>query len=292
MKKNKIYALGFFDGVHLGHQALLDECVQMAQRMGAIPAAITFDRHPQSLFSDHPPALLHALADRIALLRHYAVDHIRLLPVNRQTMGQNWQDFLQDLLLDGAKGFVCGYDFRFGSRGEGNAEKLQAFCTQRNIPCVIVPEISLDGVRISSSYIRQLIEAGDVETAAKFLGHAHILSGKVVTGRQLGRTIGIPTANILIPGGVAVPKFGVYATSAHIQGKVFPTVTNIGFRPTVGGHQVRSESWVLDFDGDLYGQTVTLEFHKFLRPEQKFDSLQDLQAQIRRDAEEVRLLLR
>ena len=149
----------------------------------------------------------------------------------------------------------------------------------------------MDNLRISSSHIRTLVEAGDVETAMSFLGHPHIFSGEVVSGRQLGRTIGVPTANILLPEGVVVPKFGVYATTAQIQGKVYPAVTNIGSRPTVGGHQVRSESWLLNFDGDLYGKVITLEFHKFLRPEHKFDSLQDLQAQIHRDAEQMRKIL-
>ena len=169
---------------------------------------------------------------------------------------------------------------------------MQEFCQEKGLICFIIPEQILEGIRISSTHIRHLIQQGDMETAAKFLGHAHILSGEVVAGRQLGRTIGVPTANILIPEGVVVPKLGVYACICAIDGKKFRAVTNIGSRPTVGGHQTRAESWILDFDGDLYGKTITLEFHKFLRPERKFDSLEELKAQIQHDAAETKRLLR
>lgn len=292
MKQKKIFALGFFDGVHLGHQALLDECVRLANELDAQAAAITFLQHPQSLFTENPPALINTDADRETLLRQYDIGPIYKFPVTQEVMSTDWQDFLAELMEFGAVGFVCGDDFRFGHKGEGNSESLKTFCRERNLPCVIIPEQSLDGKRISSTHIRSLIEAGDVETAAKFLGHAHILSGEVVAGRQLGRTIGVPTANILIPDGVVVPKLGVYACSCELWGREYIAVTNIGSRPTVGGHQVRAESWILDFDGDLYDSRIVLKFHKFLRPEQKFPSLAELKAQIQVDAAEAFKLLR
>ena len=280
----KIFALGFFDGVHLGHQALLEESVRLARQMDAMPAAITFDKHPKSLFLSQSPVLINSIEDRTGLLRENAMEQICVLPVTRESMAQPWQDFLRMLLEKGAAGFVCGDDFRFGHKGEGNAAKLADFCRELGLPYAVVPEQTLDGIRISSTHIRSLIEVGDVETAAKFLGHPHILSGEVVHGRHLGRTIGIPTANVQIPEGVVVPKLGVYACTCVIDGKTYVSVTNIGSRPTVGGHQVRSESWILDFDGDLYGKRITLKFHKFLRSEQKFDSLEELRAQIQHDA--------
>ena len=150
----------------------------------------------------------------------------------------------------------------------------------------------MDGIRISSTHIRQLIEHGEMETVAKFLGHPHILGGNVVHGRHLGRTIGVPTANVLIPDGVALPKLGVYACTCVIDEKNYVAVTNIGSRPTVDGHQVRAEAWILDFEGDLYGRQLTLQFHKFLRPEQKFGSLEELKAQIGIDAAEAYKLLK
>lgn len=288
--KKKIYALGFFDGVHLGHQALLRQCVELAEMMEAAPAAITFQQHPMALFSATPPLINHT-PNRTALLRHYGIREVLELPVTEDVMSTQWRDFLGALLARGAVGFVCGDDFRFGHRGEGNAARLQAFCEERKLPCIIVPEQSMDGIRISSTHIRRLIEAGDMEAAAHFLGHPHILRGAVVAGRQLGRTIGVPTANILIPAGVAIPRLGVYACWAHFDGQQYMAVTNIGSRPTVGGHQTRAESWILDFSGDLYGKEVTLEFFRFLRPETKFASLEELKQQIQQDAATTRALL-
>ena len=288
----RIFALGFFDGVHLGHQALLAACVRLAREHDCQAAAITFDAHPQSLFTPEPPALINSAADRETLLRQYGIGPIYQFPVTNEVMSTPWERFLEELLEYGAAGFVCGHDFRFGNRGDGDAEKLKSFCEERGLPWVVVPEQTLEGVRISSTHIRGLLEAGDMETAVKFLGHPHVLSGTVVPGRHLGRTIGVPTANILIPGGVVTPKLGVYACTAQVESRTYLAVTNVGRRPTVEGHQVRAESWILDFDGDLYGQNITLEFHKFLRPERKFDSLEELKRQIQSDAAETCSLLR
>ena len=292
MEKKKIIALGFFDGVHLGHQALLAECVRLARAHDCQPAAITFLQHPQSLFVSEPPALLTGAADRDALLGRYGMEQICKLPVTEEVMSTPWETFLEQLLEQGAAGFICGHDFRFGHRGEGSPEKLTRFCAGRDLPCTVVPGQALDGIRISSTHIRGLIEAGEMETAVRFLGHPHILTGTVVSGRHLGRTIGVPTANLLLPEGLVVPRFGVYACRCRVDGGVFSAVTNIGTRPTVGGHRVTVEPWILDFDGDLYGKEITLEFYKFLRPERKFDSLEELKAQIQRDAADAQLLLR
>ena len=288
MAEKRIFALGFFDGVHLGHQALLKACVDLAGTLDAETAAITFENHPQSLFSNQVPPLLTSLADRKRLLRRYGMDRIYAFPVTKEVMSTNWRDFLEQLLEYGAVGFVCGDDFRFGSRGEGSAEKLRAYCAEKGLPCVIIPEQTMDDTRVSSTYIRSQIESGDMATAVRFLGHPHYLTGEVVSGRHIGRSIGIPTANLLIPQGIAVPKFGVYACRVEIDGAVYCAVANVGTRPTVGGHRITVEPWILDFEGDLYGKTLTLAFHRFLRPERKFDSLEELRAQIRADAEQAR----
>lgn len=287
-KDKKVFALGFFDGVHLGHQALLKECCALAAQLGADTAAITFDRHPQSLFTGTAPALLSSVQDRQRLLRLYGMDHIEVLPVTKAVMSMPWRDFLGRLLEAGAAGFVCGDDFRFGHKGQGTARKLQEFCAERNLPCVIVPEQAVDGRRVSSTYIRTQIESGDMETATRYLGHPYVISGNVVPGHQLGRRLGIPTANLLLPAELAAPKFGVYACRALVDGKSYPAVTNIGTRPTVSGTGVTVEPWILDFEGDLYGREITLEFYRFLRPEQKFPDLAALQAEIRKNAEETR----
>lgn len=287
-KERFIYALGFFDGVHRGHQALLAACVALAKEQNADPAAITFDQHPQSLFSSHVPPLLNTLRDRQRLLRHYGMACVQAFPVTEEVMSTSWRDFLDSLVARGAAGFVCGDDFRFGNRGEGNGRLLEQYCAEKGLPCVLVPEQTVEGTRVSSTHIRSLLEAGEMERTVEFLGHPHILTGEVVPGRQLGRTIGVPTANLRVPEGIIVPKFGVYCCKAFVDGIAYSAVTNVGNRPTVEGHHVTVEPWLLDFEDDLYGREITLAFCRFIRPEQKFGSLEELKRQIQTDAEETR----
>lgn len=289
MEQKTIFALGFFDGVHLGHQALLRECRRLADQMGCKSGVVTFIGHPDTLVSGVTPALINTPADRARLLRQFQMDTIVELPFDKQLMQMPYLSFLKLLLTKyKAAGFVCGHDFRFGSRGEGNAERLAAFCGDHGLPCGVVPEQKLDGVTVSSTHIRTLLEQGDMETAARFLGHRHILTGTVVPGRHLGRSLGTPTANLVLPKGVLVPQFGVYICRCNINGISYPAVTNVGTRPTVEGTNVTVEPWILDFNGDLYGQELTLEFYKFLRPERHFSSLEELRREILHNAEQTR----
>lgn len=283
--KKRIFALGFFDGVHVGHQALLKACTELARAADAEPAAITFATHPDALVLGKAPGMLNTMEDRKRLLQRYGMKTVCPLAFDRRTMTMPWKDFFRMLQEEfGAAGLVCGNDFRFGYRGEGTARKLQEACEEAGMSCAVVPEQTVDGVRVSSTYIRSLLERGDMEEAVKFLGHPHLLSGTVEPGRHLGRTIGIPTANVHLDESLLVPRFGVYCCRALVGEKTYAAVTNIGTRPTVGGSHVTVEPWLLDFDGDLYGQQITLEFLAFLRPEKKFDSLEQLQAEIRRNA--------
>lgn len=286
-----IFALGFFDGVHLGHQALLTATVKLAEQVGAMPGAVTFSVHPDGLVSGNAPGLLSTGCERDRLLRLYGMERVLALAFDRELMETHWSDFLEQLLEKGAAGFVCGDDFRFGAGGIGTAQTLGSWCRQRNLPYAIVPQQEVNGVRVSSTHIRGLLEKGEMEQVVRFLGHPYSLSGEVVKGRSLGHTIGIPTANVLLTEGLAVPKLGVYAGYATVEGKEYPAVTNIGSRPTVGGHQVRMESWLLDFSGDLYGKQITLSLLKFLRPEEKFESLEELKEQIWKDAQQVREII-
>lgn len=291
MTKRTIYALGFFDGVHLGHQALLKACRELADCHGCKAGAVTFSCHPEALVSGNAPALLSTTEDRARLLYAYGMDTVITLPFDRELMTTHWSAFLGQLRDAGAAGFVCGDDFRFGANGNGTAKKLSAYCGKRDIPCAIVPQQELDGIRVSSTHIRLLLEAGDIETANRFLGHPHSLSGTVIPGRGLGHTIGTPTANIPLPEGVVCPKHGVYACKAIVNNKEYLAVTNIGMRPTVGGTHITVEPWLLDFEGDLYGKKLTLLFYKFLRPEEKFPSLEDLRAEIQKNAAQTRKIL-
>ena len=289
MKQRTIYALGFFDGVHLGHQALLAACRRMAERLGCRCGVVTFLGHPDTLVSGVTPPLINTPQDRKALLERYGMDTVVELTFDETLMRLPWQDFFK-LLVEryGAAGLVCGEDFRFGNRGEGNAEKLKTACQEQGILCEVVPQQKLEGVPVSSTCIRSLLEQGDVERANAFLAHPHSLTGTVVAGKQLGRTIGIPTANLRLPEGVVVPKFGVYICRATVEGKSYAAVTNVGVRPTVSGRGVTVEPWLLDFEGDLYGKPLMLEFFKYLRGERKFPSLTELQEEIQKNALETR----
>ena len=292
MENKFIYALGFFDGVHLGHRALLDDCLELASAADCKPGAVTFLGHPDTLVFGVTPPLINTNDDRRKLLMEFGIQRVVELPFDREMMEMPWQDFLDMLVTQyGAVGFVCGDDFVFGYRGQGNIHRLQEYCRDHGFGCRVVYQVLKDGMVVSSTYIRTLLEAGDVEAAARFLSHPHILSGQVVGGRGIGRTLGIPTANLALPEGLVTLPHGVYACVAVAEGQRYLAVTNIGNRPTVGGHRVTVEPWILDFDADLYGKQLTLEFHKFLRPERKFDSLEELKAQIQLDAEETRKFL-
>lgn len=284
MTEKKIFALGFFDGVHLGHQVLLQKCRALADTNHCSAGVVTFTAHPEALVLGQAPQLINSVQDRKGLLLSYGMDSVLALPFDETLRTTHWSAFLGQLEQLGAAGFVCGSDFRFGAGGSGTAKKLAAYCEKRQLPYAVVDQQLLDGVRVSSTHIRALLEAGDMAQAVRFLGHPHVLSGTVVPGKQVGRTIGVPTANLAIPEGVLCPKHGVYACRIGIGARQYLAVTNVGSRPTVQGSGITVEPFVLDFDGDLYGKNVTLAFYKYLRPEQKFASLEELRTQIDADA--------
>ena len=285
-----IYALGFFDGVHIGHAALLSACHSLAQEHECAAGVVTFGAHPDGLVLGNAPSLINTPEDRERLLkRDFLMDTVVTLPFDEEMRTMPWEAFLRMLRKDhGAVGFVCGDDFRFGFKGQGNAEILEQYCRAEGLPCAVVPEMKLGETTVSSTHIRSLLEAGDMEKANRFLGHPHILTGEVREGRKLGRTLGIPTANLWIPEGVMVPRYGVYACRAILGNAQYLAVTNIGSRPTVGGHRVTVEPWLLDFSGDLYGKELTLQLHTFLRPERKFESLEELRQEIQKNAAQTR----
>lgn len=284
MEEKVIYALGYFDGVHLGHRALLDACRKMAQEQGCKAGAVTFLGHPEALLKQAAPSLINTSVDRNKLLRQFHMDTVVELPFDEKLMQMPWQDFLALLVKEyRAAGFVCGTDFRFGSGGAGTAPALRQYCMEHKLSCSLIPQQYLDGIRISSTHIRHLLRQGAVAEANRFLGHPHILSGTVQAGKQLGRTIGIPTANLCFPQELEMLPYGVYACFAQVSDRVYTAMTNIGTRPTVSGTGVTVESCLLDFSGDLYGKNLTLFFYEFLRPEYKFPDLSCLQKQVEKD---------
>ena len=293
-QKRRVIALGFFDGVHLGHGELLKTVARRASQLNAVPAAVTFDTHPDQLILRQPVSLLTSPAERADLMqRLYGISDIVVAPFDDHMMHMPWEEFITGFLVKGcgAVHLVAGHDFHFGYMGEGNPQRLKEKCTQLGLGCDIVPKVVKDGITISSTYIRTLIAQGEMERAAEFLGHPFTLIGQVRHGKQLGRRLGFPTINLILPEGVIIPAFGVYATRVYLpDGQVRMGVTNVGVRPTVDGEDapITVEGYLLDYEGDLYGQTVRMEFFRHLRPERRFDSLDDLKAMVLHNADQTR----
>lgn len=289
----RVIALGFFDGVHKGHGALLRTVAQAADRLGAMPCAFTFDRSPTAAITGQTIPLLSSVEDRVWLMRrYYGIEEVIVAPFDGMQK-MDWQDFVSEYLQKelGCVHVVAGHDFHFGYMGKGNPQRLQEKCRELGMGCDIIQKVEQDGITISSTYIRTLIAQGEMERADQFLGHPHTLTNRVAHGKKIGTTtLGFPTVNLLIPQGVIVPAYGVYATRVWFDGQCRCAVTNVGVRPTVednDGH-VTVEGFILDFDGDLYGHEIRMEFYKYLRPEQKFASMQALADEIRHNAQQTR----
>lgn len=288
MEEKTVIALGFFDGVHIGHGALLRKTVERARELGAQPAAFTFDRAPKEFVTGVPVPLLTSVDERAALIReHYGIARTIVATFDREMMTMPWRDFLEKMLVGDyhAVHLVAGHDYRFGYKNEGTPERLLAWCAENGVGCDIVPKVELNGVTVSSTHIRELVEAGDMEAATAFLGHPFALGGTVKHGKHLGTEELFPTVNLMPEPWRALPRFGVYAARVVLEdGGAYAGVTNVGIRPTiVDDNRVTIETYLVDFDGDLYGKRLRVELLRYLRPERKFDSMAALHAQIEQD---------
>lgn len=285
-------ALGFFDGVHIGHGALLEKTKERAAEIGATASVLSFDVHPDKLvFGDDVPLINSSLGREEIIRRCYGIDNVVFLHFNKHTMRIPWKDFLDEIIERlNLVWIVVGHDFRFGYKGEGTSEKLKAYCEEKGIGCDIIQAVTLDGRIVSSTYIRTLIAEGEMEEAARYLGHPHTLADTVRSGYHLGTRLGTPTINMYFPDGVIVPRHGVYAAKVYLEdGSSHIAVCNVGVRPTVSdNNRVNIESHLLDFSGNLYGRQARIEFYRFIRPEKKFGSFEELAEQIHRDADEAR----
>ena len=287
--KERVIALGFFDGVHLGHAALLRRTVEEAQKRGATPAVFTFDRPPKEVVTGVPCPLIASPEDRKGLLeREFGIKDVLMVPFDREMMTTPWDEFVTKILVERyhAVHLVAGHDHHFGHKNQGSPELLVEKCPELGLGCDIIPKVELDGITVSSTYIRSLVGMGQMARAARYLGHPHVLTQEVRHGRRIGHTIGVPTINLVVPPHVLVPSHGVYVTRVFLpDGESYPAVTNVGTRPTVNnGTDITVEPWLLGFDGNLYGARVRVEFHKRLRDEIRFDSLDALRDQIQKDA--------
>ena len=291
-QSKRVIALGFFDGVHLGHAALLRRAAQRAEALDAIPTAMTFDVHPGEVIMNCGQPLLTTPEQRTHLMEELCgIRELIITPFDNEMMHMNWKSFVTELLISrhGAVHLVVGHDYRFGYMGEGTPARLQELCAELGLGCDVIEPVRLDGITVSSTYIRTLVAQGEMERAARFLGHPYCMTDIVRHGKKLGSRLGFPTANLHVPPRCVVPAFGVYAARICVDGECYAAAVNVGMRPTVeDGESVTVEGTLLDFDGSLYGKSIRVEFLHRLRSEVKFDTLDDLRAQVHRDIDCVR----
>lgn len=282
-------ALGNFDGVHLGHQNVIKPVLNHSLRS----TVVTFHPHPREYFSGEPCSLLTPLEEKISHLKKLGIQQLVLLAFNRELASLSPEAFVKEILINQLQPryISVGEDFRFGYKRQGNAEILRTIGEQFGIKVNIATLETNQQQRISSSRIREAIVAGEIELANELLGRFYTLNGAIVAGEQRGRTIGFPTANLEVPRNKLVPRYGVYAvqvtsTTVPILDP-HPGVMNIGMRPTVNGKQATIEIHLLNWTGNLYQHTLNVELKQFLRPEQKFNSLDELKNQITRDCQQA-----
>lgn len=286
--RGTVLTLGVFDGLHLGHQRIMRTVVERAAATGSVPTVITFDPHPRAVL--HPgnaPPLLQTLDQRLANFEFLGIRQAIVIRFDREFAGIDAESFLEDIVHERlqAREVYLGEGFAFGKNRGGNIALLRSMSERLGFAADEVAEVTLRGTRISSSAIRALLADGRVNLARGMLGRPYGVEGQVIHGFKRGRTIGFPTAN-LKPVNRVIPKFGVYATASLIGGRWRRSITNVGIRPTFDGDSLPSiETFVFDFDGDLYGEVLRVRFLHRIRDERKFAGIDELKAQIGRDTQ-------
>lgn len=298
---NAVVTSGTFDGVHRGHQTILSRLTEAAHDSDGASVLITYWPHPRTVVSNDSQnlKLLTTLDEKIDLLDRAGVDHLVVIPFTRSFSQLTSEEYIRQILIEkiGTKKLVIGYDHRFGRDREGGFDYIRAHQAEYGFEVEEIPRQDIEAVGVSSSKIRTALGEGNIRTANRFLGRPYTLTGTIVKGQQLGRTIGFPTANMQVDDPLKlVPANGVYAVEVlyagqTLGGRIHGGMLNIGFRPTVAGIGQTIETYIFDFNKDIYGEHLTLRFREFLRPEQKFEGLPALVAQLKRDEESARAVL-
>lgn len=291
--KPTVVSVGMFDGVHRGHQYLLSRLKEVASQRGCSSAVITFTNHPRSVMRpDTRIPLLNSAEDRLRLLGEQGVDLVVPLGFTLELSYLRAREFVNVLRSSlNMQGLVIGPDFAFGYQREGTAEVLTALGEEMGFFVDVVQPVQFDGLVVSSTEVRNCVEAGDMQHATAMLGRAFVISGYVVEGDRRGRLIGFPTANVAVEPGCIVPGHGVYATWTRADGRTHLSATNIGVRPTFGGGGRQVETHLLDYDGDLYNAKLWVAFVRKLRDETRFSGIGELTAQLQRDVAAARGIL-
>tara|TARA_B100000809_G_scaffold252838_2_gene288048 strand:+ start:37489 stop:38424 length:936 start_codon:yes stop_codon:yes gene_type:complete len=294
--KKTIVTIGTFDGVHVGHQKIIEQLVATAKKNNCNSVLLTFFPHPRMVLQkDHSIKLINTIAERVAILENTGLDYLIIHPFDKEFSRLSALDFVRNVLVNqlNVSQLVIGYDHRFGKNREGNFEQLEEYGHMYDFLVQEIPAQDINAISVSSTKIRKALQEGEIKKVTKYLGHRFSVSGIIVLGKRLGNTIGFPTANLEVEESYKlIPKKGVYLVRSKIDGIWVNGMMNIGVRPTVQGEFETIETHFFNFDGDLYEKKIHLELLDFLREEQKFDSVEDLRNQLSRDKEKSLELLK
>ncbi len=292
---NKIATIGTFDGVHRGHRFLLDQVIRLARADGGRSVVVTFSNSPRSVIEPtFVPSYLTTNSEKRRLLFDFGIDDVTIKPFTTDLMQLSARQFMQQVLHDelGITTLVIGYDHRFGyNRAEGFNDYVR-YGKEMGIKVVLANEYQFDGKEVSSSAIRQAVSSGNISMANDLLGYHYSIEGQVINGFHIGRTIGYPTANIQLPNNKLVPADGVYAVTVMLDREEYNGMLNIGHRPTFDNGQRSIEVHLLDFNRDIYSERIQLRFAERIREEKRFESIEELKAQISKDEHQIRMILR
>ena len=284
-----IVTIGTFDGIHIGHQKILKDLIKTAKKEGKKSVLLTFFPHPRMVLQkDNKILLLNTIEEKSGLLEKMGLDYLIIHPFSREFSRLTALDFVRDVLVNklNTSRLIIGYDHHFGKNREGNIHQLKEYSLLYDFKVEEIPAQDIDDVSVSSTKIRIALKEGNLKTANKYLGYHYMLNGTVVSGKKLGGTIGFPTANLEIKEPYKlIPKTGVYIIKTHINTVLYTGIMNIGFNPTVLGKHQTIEAHLFDFNEDLYGKEIMIEFIYFLREEHKFKSIEELVVQLNIDKE-------
>ncbi len=282
---NTVLTIGKFDGLHKGHQTLISKMKEY-KKEGFTSVLFTFKKAPKEVLDMKESEYILAPSEKCAFLEKRGLDYYIEYPCDEEVLSTTAREFIERIIVGkiGAKKVVCGTDFRFGKGREGDIAMLKSLEREYGYETIVLDKLQYANADISSSWIREAVKDGNIEFANKLLGYTYTVIGKVVTGRKIGRNLGFPTANIIPDEKKLLPPNGVYYTKAYINGVLYKGVTNIGKKPTIDdNNDINIETCFLGYSGDLYGETMEIEFYKYVRSEMKFDSLQELKNQIEKD---------
>lgn len=289
---NTAIALGNFDGVHVGHQSLIKKMIEMSDELNLTPSVLLFNNHTRSHLDGKGPALLTSSEQKIDIFSRLGVKKIFNINFNDSIMKLTPEDFFIEILIKKlkVKAIIVGYNYTFGYKASGNSATLKELGDRFGVSVEILDPVYIDGEIVSSTGIRDYLKEGRLDKVKDFLGRDYSICGKVVTGKRIGKKLGFPTANIQTPINYVIPKTGVYATETLVNDRKYLSATSVGYNPTFEEDSIKIESHIIDFDQDIYSETVQVIFKRYLRDEIKFNNMEDLKQQILEDIIQVKAI--